>query len=291
MRFLSWLRHLNPGQAPARATRTRRAPGRKPTAARLYLEQLEHRWCPSGPSYSVTNLGTLGGAGSSYAYGINQAGQVVGWASNGTAGDAFLWTPTNPPQMIDLGTLGGSFISGDLPASEATAINNATPVQVVGEAHLANGNYHAFLWTQGGTDGVASNPPMKDLGDLGGGDSIAYAINSATPVQVVGVSTTATGQTDGFLWQNNVMTDLGPNVTPYGINDVGQMTGYNGGAFLWQNGAPPPRPISAAWEAAAALPVPSTPAGKSSVNRTPRSVTSPTASAGCPRASTVRPER
>jgi probable HAF family extracellular repeat protein len=243
MRFLSWLRHLTLDNGHGRAGQGRRhRPRRKPASARLHLEPLEDRCCPSA-SYSVTDLGTLGGLGS-YAYGINKTGQVVGEASNGSAVDAFLWTPGSPPQMNDLGTLGGTspFPPGNPPSSQGNGINNAG--QVVGEAFTASGHYHAFLWTPGGTGGPTSNPQMLDLGTLGGGNSIAYGINNATPshkVQVVGVSDTAGGQQDAFLWTqdgtdgvlgNAQMKDLG-SFTPRGINDIGQVTGDD---VLWQNG-------------------------------------------------------
>ncbi len=46
-----------------------------------------------------------------------------------------------------------------------------------------------------------------DLGDLGGGASIATAINARG--QVTGISLREDGSQAGFIWQNGVMTDLG----------------------------------------------------------------------------------
>src|SRR5438552_16214875 len=61
-----------------------------------------------GRHYIVTDLGTLGGT-YSYAYGINNAGQVAGGSatptqSGGVFQTAFLWSGGH---MINLGTLGG----------------------------------------------------------------------------------------------------------------------------------------------------------------------------------------
>jgi probable HAF family extracellular repeat protein len=71
-------------------------------------------------TYAFTDLGTVGGD-ASYAYGINNAGQVVGWsatAGNAAAQDAVIWNSTAP---TILGTLGGT-------TSRATgrSINNPT---------------------------------------------------------------------------------------------------------------------------------------------------------------------
>jgi probable HAF family extracellular repeat protein len=89
---------------------------------RLCLESLEERALLA----SIIDLGTLGGS-SSGANGINDSGQVVGWAypaGNG-AEHAFLYSGG---AMSDLGTLGGT-ISG------ASGINDSG--QVVGYAYLA----------------------------------------------------------------------------------------------------------------------------------------------------------
>ncbi len=72
----------------------------------------------------MTDLGLLSGRFGGEAYGINDGGQVVGWAttSSGNA-DAFLYSNGT---MTDLGTLGGN-------GSEAYGINASG--QVVGNAY------------------------------------------------------------------------------------------------------------------------------------------------------------
>jgi probable HAF family extracellular repeat protein len=163
----------------------------------------------------MEGLGTLGGR-SSWAYGISDAGEVVGYAT--TSGDravhAFRW---RDGVMQDLGTLGGS-------RSVALGINRGG--QVVGWSETpGNREIRAFRWSQGA---------MQDLGTLGGSRTFAMGINDAG--EVVGSSTTAGVQTPhAFLYTDwTGMVDLNARIDPwarwelleaYGINASGQIVG------------------------------------------------------------------
>jgi probable HAF family extracellular repeat protein len=122
-------------------------------------------------SGKMTDLGTLGGT-SSYAYGINASGQVVGVAKTGSGSNhAFIY---NDGTMTDLG------------AGQANSIN--ANGQVVGYS----GN-HAFLY---------SNGVMTDFNSMIATSS-GWTLKSATGIndnrQVVGYGTNPSGQTDAFL--------------------------------------------------------------------------------------------
>jgi probable HAF family extracellular repeat protein len=85
---------------------------------------------------------------------------------------------------------------------------------------------------------------IVDLGALAGNPTFAYAINDRG--QIVGTSTTPTGELRGFLWENGRMRDLGIDggVIPRDINNQGQVVGSldfgEGGArqhaFSWRDG-------------------------------------------------------
>lgn len=166
-------------------------------------------------SYSVTDLGTLGGSGSE-AYGINNSGQVVGRARTASNEEhAFLYSAG---VMTDLGSLGGGY-------SLAHDINNSG--QVVGMSWTSSGAIRAFLYN--GASG------MTDLGVIGGNGSYAYAINDSN--QVVGASSlkTSTSGTHAFLYSTG-MIDLG--ILPggsygnaYGINAGGLVVGSSDSAL------------------------------------------------------------
>ncbi len=89
--------------------------------------------------YSITDLGTLGGD-YSFANGINNRGQVVGYSATASGTQhAVLW---EDGQMTDLGTLSGREYG------VASGINSRG--QVVGYSTTALGEVHAVLWGKKG---------------------------------------------------------------------------------------------------------------------------------------------
>jgi probable HAF family extracellular repeat protein len=198
---------------------------------------------PTNPQ--MRDLGTLPGFGTATVEGINDAGQVVGYAGNLRPTAAFYWNGTG---MIDLGTLG-------LTRTYAYSLNNATAshgVEVVGSSWLVTstssflGTPHAFLWQNGG--------PMVDLNTLLPASS-GWVLSGATGIndnqQIVGTGS-YDGTASGFVCQivSGVLTE--PTEIPvinnaaYGtglpaaINSLGQVAGQNGvpegSPVFWSNG-------------------------------------------------------
>lgn len=173
----------------------------------------------------VSILATLGTnpniENNSFAFEINDAGQVAGYSFTSGLETHAIVTGPDGTGVTDLGTL-GSF------PSEGWGINNSG--QVVGRSYLATGGYHAFIADPNRGD-------MTDLGTLGGSDSIAYGINDSG--RVVGDSFTAEGDDHAFITGPGGvgMTDLGTlagggSVAGGGsganaINNAGQVVGLS----------------------------------------------------------------
>jgi probable HAF family extracellular repeat protein len=161
-----------------------------PTGTRHEVVESPHRAVSrSGFLYSdgaLYALGTLGGP-DSYAYRINDAGQIVGKSSIGpdaAPNHAFLY---DGGQMMDLGTLGG-------PESVASNLNSCG--QIVGSADTVPGvaSPHAFLYCDG---------TMTDLNEQLRPGSPAWTLTAAYGIndggQIVGTGINAEGEEHAFL--------------------------------------------------------------------------------------------
>jgi probable HAF family extracellular repeat protein len=196
----------------------------------------------------MTALPTLGG-NNAQAVGVNDLGQVVGFAEQSTR-----YQKCSLPQVLDIQAVvwepSGKIetlppLPGDVSAW-AIGINNYG--QVIGASGDCvspnfNGNggtmpQHVVIWQHG----TATN-----LKTLGGSSAFPWAINSRG--QVAGVSNLA-GDTNfhTFLWaEDSGMQDLKTlpgdvNSGAFGLNDQGAVVGgscdvnFNCRAFLWENG-------------------------------------------------------
>ena len=171
-------------------------------------------------TYSVTDLGTLGGQ-NSFGWGINEPGQATGFAGPGDY-HAFLWSPGDPPTMIDLGTLPGRT------ESHGMGINDLG--EVVGFSFgfecgpqcppfCFPCEWRAFYWRE--LEGMVALDPLP-----GFANSDAYDINNSGII--VGISY---HPIRAVSWENGVVTelsDLGGTVSDAeSINELGQIAGWS----------------------------------------------------------------
>jgi probable HAF family extracellular repeat protein len=203
----------------------------------------------------IQDLGTLGGT-ASFAFGLNNRGQVVGNSLTGvpdplsmmglifgltqTQTRAFLWENGD---MKDLGTLGG-------PDSWAEFVNDRGQVAGVSYTNdvvnptTGTPQIDLFLWENG---------TMKDLGTLGGDNGflppyrIVNGLNNRG--QIMGLMVLPGDQAaHAFFWTGNKLLDIGTLGGSFsqaqGINEAGDLTGTAttqgdqvAHAFLWRNGA------------------------------------------------------
>lgn len=107
------------------------------------------------PQYQVTDLGTLGGEASA-AYGINDKGQVVGWADTDAVGveqtiHAFLWTSG---KMQDLDTVPNI---EHPPGTEAHSINSQGEVAGGIAPRMGLSYAKGWLWRNGKIQVIGGN--------------------------------------------------------------------------------------------------------------------------------------
>jgi probable HAF family extracellular repeat protein len=196
----------------------------------------------------MTPLTPLGG-NQSFATGVNNSGQVVGWA------ETPVHDPTcNAPQVLQFRAVLWEPRKGtkrELPplpgdsTSAATAINDAGQVVgISGDCDIAVGQFsarHSVLWEK---------DTVIDIGDLGGDawhtpmdiNADGAVVGFSNPLGVIGIEFAP----HAFLWtRENGVRDLGalPGDAvsqAVGINSSGQIVGVSSGAinraFLYENG-------------------------------------------------------
>ena len=212
--------------------------------------------------YTFSLLDMLGGT-SSYAYGINDSGQIVGSISTTSGTSATLWSNGT---ITDLGALGGGSYStaiginasgqiSGVVGSQGAIWNNGTLVTTEASATQFQGNVinnagqvvfsnyavpqRGLLWSDGTITELA---PIS-----GANDSQAKAINNSG--QIVGSSFTTSGIETATLWSGGNVTSLAAvsgyaNSRARAINDFGLVVGESsnadgsatGTATLWSNG-------------------------------------------------------
>jgi probable HAF family extracellular repeat protein len=209
----------------------------------------------------TTDLGTLPGGLSSFAYVINDHGLIAGQSQIGTMDPltglpelrAVLW---GNGKTMELGTLGGN-------ASNPFSINNRGEVvgaatngtpdpfanAVMSACHILEtgscaGYTFSFgaLFTSTGTETHAvlwRESSIYDLGTLGGPDSVAEINNDRGDVagwsylSFTANAATGTPTVDPFFWnrENHVMIDMGSLGgtfgAPFWMNNVGQVVGVS----------------------------------------------------------------
>ena len=185
----------------------------------------------------MSALPTLGG-NNGQASAINNRGQIVGFAENGTVDSSCPpGTTNNRIQLPVLWEKGKAqaLPTGSDPDGDAFWVNDQG--QAVGDTGTCGGaTIHAASWENG------TLTTLQDLGTF----ALAFSINDQD--QIVGFVGSPDGTTQyGAFWQNDTLTPLGILPEDFGgiasgINNKGQVVGSNfdskfnwSHAFIWQN--------------------------------------------------------
>jgi uncharacterized membrane protein len=170
-----------------------------------------------GPTYTVTEVGTLGGPQSN-ANGMNNCGSVVGDSlpANSLSNHPFYYDGSQP---VDMGTFGGG-------SGTATAVNFSG--EACGAADLSNGTTHPFVWTKSG------GKTEIDISAIGGPFSSGWAYGINDSGVVVGIINTTSLVDVGFVWQQSTGIQSvqsfpgGGTSEAYAVNNAGRSSGRRG---------------------------------------------------------------
>ena len=188
--------------------------------------------------FHMTALPTLGG-NNGQASAINNRGQIVGFAEDGTVDSSCAPnTPNNRTQLPVLWENGKAqakaLPTGSDPGGNALWINDRG--QIVGFTGACAATNHAVVWDHDKVSTLADN------------QTGAEAFGNNNLGQIVGfVGAPDSGIPNAALWQNDMLINLGllpgdAGGIASGINDKGQVVGSNfdsqgnwNHAFIWQN--------------------------------------------------------
>jgi probable HAF family extracellular repeat protein len=209
---------------------------------------------------AMHDLGVIGGTSASlnsYAYGIDDKGQIVGNSQitgGGTDSYAYIYNNGSMQNLAVVGSANGINSNGQVVGSgynnhafirnsdgtfiDLGCLSTYTGTRSSGQAINSSGQVAAYEGTGMGQGGTAkafiwSNGSRQGLGTLGGTGSAAYGINDAG--QVVGESATpGDAYAHAFFWNGSAMKDLGTFGDSSQANDInnnGQVVGMSDGVF------------------------------------------------------------
>jgi probable HAF family extracellular repeat protein len=167
----------------------------------LVQAQKQHAFIWSSAT-GMQDIGTLGGD-SSYATGINDRGQVVGWSylADNTTSHGFIWTLVGG--MVDLGKPNG-------PWSQAFAINSAG--ELTGQVAWLGPLGLPFYWSPGSRFELIGKRSQED-------NDFGFAINDFS--EVTGQFYTSDDVVHAFVWSPKLGEPVPIGTLPGGLHTVG----------------------------------------------------------------------